>query len=89
MGFGCEMKDYFSFIYKVSLDNNMIEHEYLHVFVGNYGGQPVPNIEEAEDWRWISSEELGKDISQNPNDYTPWFLLSMPKVMEHLNSKKI
>lgn len=89
MGFGCEMDKVFSFIYKTPVDNGLTEHEYLHVFIGKFDGEQKPDPGEVEDTRWVGIDELQKDISENPSDYTPWFLLSLPRVVEHLGSKKI
>lgn len=89
MGFDCEVNEFFSFIYKTQVDHGLTEHEYLHVFFGDYDDDPVPNPEEAEDWKWISTQELEDDMSRYPENYTPWFLLSIPRVVEYLSSKKI
>jgi isopentenyl-diphosphate Delta-isomerase len=36
MGFDCQMQKATEFIYKVAVPPGLIEHEYLHVFVGLY-----------------------------------------------------
>ena len=73
MGFDSDMNEIFSFIYKTPVGNDLTEHEYLHVFIGNYKNEPEINPQEAEDWKLIDLQELKKDISQNPENYTPWF----------------
>ncbi|MFH1187620.1 MAG: isopentenyl-diphosphate Delta-isomerase [bacterium] len=85
MGFNCELKEIFSFIYKAKFDNGLTEHEYDHVFIGKFDSEPNPNPEEADDYKWVSLDDLKKDITKNPKKYTPWFgiilkkLLTMPK----------
>lgn len=84
MGFDCELKEIFSFTYKAKLDNNLFEHEYDHVFIGNFDGEPNPNPEEVDDWKWVDLEELKKDIRENPDSYTYWLKISIDKIISHL-----
>lgn len=72
MGFTCDMKEISSFLYKADL-GNLIEHEFDHVFLGEFNGDPKPNKEEAEDWKWISLKDLNQDIKKHPEEYTEWF----------------
>lgn len=39
MGFTCELKEIFSFIYKVELEKDLFENEFDHVFIGNTMGK--------------------------------------------------
>ena len=43
MGFSCELKELFSFVYKAPFDNGLTEHELDHVMVGYYDEDPVIN----------------------------------------------
>lgn len=74
MGMTCGLEEIFSFIYKSSFSNGLTEHEFDHVFVGQFDGEPKLNLSEAEAWRWISWEDLLNDIEANRNKYTTWFL---------------
>src|SRR5437660_813812 len=47
MGFDCDVKEVFNFIYRTNVDNNLIEHEYDHVLVGRFDGVPKPNRDEV------------------------------------------
>ncbi|MDO8260296.1 MAG: isopentenyl-diphosphate Delta-isomerase [Candidatus Magasanikbacteria bacterium] len=73
MGFDCELKEIFSFVYKIRFANGLTENEFDHVFVGKYDGQPIINPSEVSDWRWVKMSDLIDDIHQNKADYTPWF----------------
>jgi geranylgeranyl diphosphate synthase, type I len=88
MGFDCELKEEFSFIYEVKLDYGLTEHEFDHVFIGKFDGQPMLNPKEAEDWKWVSSEEIEKDVKKHPDVYTSWFLIALPKVLEPAGKSK-
>eukprot|EP01136_Pigoraptor_vietnamica_P040975 Opistho-1_new@13409 len=74
---GIELTPDFSykFIYKAPLDNDLLEHECDHVFIGHFDGIPVVNPEEVEDWKYMSLVDLRSDIQENPDHYTAWFKL--------------
>lgn len=75
MGFDCELTFSHKFIYKVELDNNLIEHEWDHVLIGSYDGTPNLNPEEALNWKFMALDSLQKDVAINPQHYTQWFKL--------------
>jgi isopentenyl-diphosphate delta-isomerase type 1 len=87
MGIKCRLKEVFSFIYKAKV-GDLIEHEFDHVFIGRFDGEPKINKEEAEDWKWISPEELKEDVKNNPKKYTAWFKRVFKKVLEREEIKK-
>ena len=87
MGFGCDLKEIFSFTYKVQCDNNLFEHEYDHVFVGEYECDAVPNPEEVDDWRWMDLGGLRKDIQENSGCYTYWLKICIERVVTHLDGE--
>lgn len=73
MGFSTELKDTTSFIYKAPFDNGLTEHEFDHILVGKYNDEPDLNPEEAAGYKWLTLEEVKKDMEINPNIYTAWF----------------
>ena len=83
MGFKTELRELFTFIYKATSENGLTEHELDHVLVGKFDGEPEPNPEEADEWKWISLEELERDVRENPDNYTPWFKIALEKVIEN------
>jgi len=83
MGIECELKEIFKLIYKVKV-GKLIEHEIDHVFVGKFDGKPKPNKKEVEGWKWVSLKELEKDMKENPEKYTEWFKIILPKLIKKL-----
>jgi len=81
MGINCQLKEIFSFIYKVNL-GSLIEHEFNHVFIGKFNGKPIVNAKEADDWEWINTKELKKDVRKNPEKYAYWFRLILDRVLK-------
>jgi isopentenyl-diphosphate delta-isomerase len=81
MGFDCEIKEAFSFIYKVRLDNGLWEHEFLHVFIGIWGGGVSPNPEEVQKIRWEDVAAIQDEMKHSPEIFAPWFPLSFEKAV--------
>ena len=51
----------------------MVEHEFDHVFVGRFDGEPVPAAAEVSGWEWVEADALRADLRARPERYTPWF----------------
>jgi len=82
MGFTCDLKEISSFIYKADL-GDLVEHEFDHVFLGKFDGNPKPDNKEAEDWKWLNLTELRQDIKDNAKNYTSWFKIILEKGLHH------
>ncbi len=84
MGMKTELEELFSFIYCEKLENNLSEHELDHVFVGTSDKPPNINTDEVLNWKYVSYDELRKDISKHPENYTVWFLKIVERVNKYL-----
>lgn len=85
MGLDLPLEPIFSFQYKAEFDNGLIENELDHVFIGYTDEVPMPNPEEVSEYRWISTENLEAEIAQNPDNFTAWFKLLVPRITERLS----
>ena len=72
MGFDCELKPLFDFIYRAEFENGLTEYELDQVYLGAFEGSPKPNPLEVCDWKWIHIDDLKKDIGANPDNYVYW-----------------
>ncbi len=72
MNFDCELRAAFEFLYRAEFANELIEHEYDCVFVGEFDGAFVPDESEVADWKWIALDELRRDLRERPDEYTYW-----------------
>jgi isopentenyl-diphosphate delta-isomerase len=72
MGFDCNLKHMFHFIYRAELDNGLTEYEYDHVYLGRYNGIPNPNPDEVCEWKWMELDKVNSDIKNDPDNYTYW-----------------
>jgi isopentenyl-diphosphate delta-isomerase len=75
MGMSCELHHAFDFTYRAELENNLIEHEYDHVFKGITNATPIINTDEARSYRYITYDDLHTEIRANPEQFTEWFKL--------------
>lgn len=87
MGLKCSLEKLFSFVYMEKLDNDLIENEYDHVFIGITDSEPVINTSEVVAWKKISFTELNNDIKSNPENYTYWFKKIYERVHSSLTKK--
>lgn len=85
MGIETGLRQLFNLVYRLELDNDLIEHEYDHVFGGRSGDEPRPNAHEVIDWRWASLENVAADLERNPSEYTRWF----PLLFERLQTMDV
>src|SRR3989338_62279 len=68
-------------LYRTEFPNGLIEHEYDHMFVGESEADPVLNLDEAEDWKWMSPDAIKKDLKAHPECYSYWFRLALDDVL--------
>ena len=80
MGFDCPLHFVYKFIYRAEI-GDLTEHELDHVFIGEFNGEFTPNPEEVDDYRWISLNELRRELADTPEKYTYWF---RKIIQEHL-----
>ncbi|HDP99067.1 MAG TPA: isopentenyl-diphosphate Delta-isomerase [bacterium] len=84
LGFDCELTKIFDFIYRAELDQELIEHELDHVFIGTYNGLVTPAPKEVCEVKWITPEDLQQDVWHNHHLYTEWFKIILEKVLQTL-----
>jgi len=83
MGLDIPLERRGSFVYKAhDKTSGLTEHELDHVFVGRFTGEPTPNPEEAEGWRWITMDDLRAELAQHPDRFTPWFPIALAELRE-------
>jgi isopentenyl-diphosphate Delta-isomerase len=83
MGFDCDMRKVFTFIYKAEVGNGLTEHEYDHVIFGSYDGEPKLNKEEAMDFRWVPLDKLHDEIIKTPDRFSPWLRIVLDRVIDY------
>jgi isopentenyl-diphosphate delta-isomerase len=84
MGFVCPLEEKFSFIYRAEFSNGLTEHEFDHVFVGQYNKDPQLNLTEAMDYKRITVDDLLAMIKENPENITVWTKIIMWEYLDKL-----
>jgi isopentenyl-diphosphate Delta-isomerase len=79
MGLVLALEKKFDFIYKTPFDNDLTEYEFDHVFVGYTDNDPILNLDEVENFKWKSIEEIKTDLILFPNSFTSWFKIAIMK----------
>ena len=88
-GFETPLVEAFSFVYRASdAASGLTEHEFDHVLFGQYDGEPTPNADEIDDWKWEKTHQLLEDVRRQPAMFTPWFQLSLERVLNFARSTR-
>lgn len=80
MGFDCPLTERAALTYQVDLNKGLQEHEFLHIFTGVYDGSPVPNPEEASEWKCMTLAAIVSDVAEHPGSYTEWFKIILEEM---------
>lgn len=87
MGLRCELEFSHTFLYRAEVENDLIEHELDHVFIGHSDKTPHFNPEEVQEYKWATLPAILDDMAIHQERYTSWFQIALPRVMEQMNGK--
>ncbi len=93
-GIVCDfVEEIFAFQYEHKFADDLYEHEYDHIFVGEIPAELGYTVfafdtDEIAEMKWLSFDEILQDIASAPEKYSPWFVLAAPKVIAYLRSAK-
>ena len=79
----CDVKQLFHFEYRVGFENGLIEHEVDHVLMGKFHKTPDINDDEAQDYKWMTLEQIQIAIDKEPFNFTFWF----KHIIEHYSDQ--
>jgi len=80
LGFNTSLQKIFCFTYHAKVENDLIEHEFDHVFTGEYEGILQPNSEEVAAYVYETMEQIKKDVEDHREKFTSWFKIAFPKI---------
>ena len=91
MGFDCPFDFLYKFQYRAEFENNLIENEIDHIFIGNYDCDFEVNPDEVADYQWVMVDNLLEEVSENPQKYTFWFkeILKSEAFMAYVSSNLV
>ncbi len=83
LGIETELHEALSFTYHALDDESGLhEREFVHVLAGKYDGEIRPALDEISEIRWVEERDLKREISNNPERFTPWFLAAFRLLTE-------
>jgi isopentenyl-diphosphate Delta-isomerase len=86
LGIKAPLKEEFHFIYKAYDEaSGLTEWEYDTVFTGVFDGPFAFNTDEVAAIRWMKTEEVLKDIENNPDQYSFWFKI----ILNEMKKKRL
>lgn len=80
LGFTTSLKKIYEFTYRAEVENNLIEHEYDHVFAGEYDGAIQINPHEVADYCYENMNDIKWAIHEQPLKFTAWFKIAFPTI---------
>jgi len=80
LGFSTPLEKIFTFSYHAEVENGLIEHEFDHVFAGQYEGSIRPDAEEVADVRYEVMKTIKYAIAARPAEFTAWFRIAFAQV---------
>lgn len=70
-----------SHLYKAMMPNDLIEHEFDHLFISRENPKTnCFNPEEVQRLQWQSLPDLEQQLLTSPESFTPWFLPTLEKI---------
>jgi isopentenyl-diphosphate Delta-isomerase len=79
MGIDVEVAPAFVFTYRAEVGDGLVEHEYDHVFVARWEGDPTPDPAEVEGWRGAPAATLPAEAARTPEAFAPWFRMMLAR----------
>ena len=82
LGIDVKLRQLFQFTYYYKFKNDLTEYEYDFVLAGEYSGKVYLDKEEASEYKWIDIDELYKWVGEKPEEFTPWFIICLDRVIK-------
>jgi isopentenyl-diphosphate delta-isomerase len=81
-----DLEDVYSFVYWAQF-GKYSENEYCKLLVGDFDGRMTPNPDEIMATKYLTVNELAKELKSNGDRYTPWLKLAFDGFMRQPLSK--
>ncbi len=73
LGMSAVLSYVYKFQYQASFGERGSENELCSVYIGRSEGEPRVNSTEIEACRWMQPTALTDALTNQPEDFTPWF----------------
>lgn len=84
LGMTTDLKDLGWFRYNARFSNGLSENEIDHVLVGTilFDARITPDPKEVHAYRWIMMDDLQRELTVNPERFTPWLERALEMVRD-------
>lgn len=72
-----KLKFHSKFKYSATFKDVGSENEICALLIGHWNKKIKSNLNEIEEYKWISIENLRKEIEKNPEYYAPWLKIAL------------
>lgn len=80
LGMRSDLHFLYTFSYHAPFGDVGSEREVCSVYAGRGTDEVRANPHEIAAWRWISAEDLDREMGARPGDFTPWFVQEWQEV---------
>lgn len=82
LGIDLPLRSAGTFIYRAEdLQSGLVEHEFDHMFVGDFQGPLDVNPDEVAATRWVDPAEVRAWLDREPEAFTPWFPIALENLV--------
>lgn len=67
-----EIQEVTPYRYRFADRNGIVENEICPILIATFNGNPKPDIQEVNDWKWMEWKKLLEEIQIHPDIYSPW-----------------
>ena len=68
------------FTYQATMADGTMENEFCPVFRVVVDGDPTPDPDEVDDWRWVAWDDFAAAATRTPWLVSPWSALQVPQL---------
>lgn len=69
------------FRYRAVMANGTVENEVCPVYVARSDGSPTPDPDEVGDLRWVTLDEVRREVDATPLAFSPWMVRQLPLLL--------
>ena len=89
LGLVIDLEKIGNLLYKKQVTNNLIEHEYDHIYIGFWQGEKIfPHPNEVYEIGWWSIKEIQNRLISNEQLFAAWFIDAFNIVIKSIKNEK-
>ena len=69
---GVDIQEVSPYRYRFADQNGIVENEICPILRATFSGDPTPDPNEVDNWKWMDWQAFLTDMHTNPHMYSPW-----------------